>query len=157
MHLDPIPLCISCWLITFPISYAISTLMASKVVPDQSPKPPTNKELCKLVNNIFKKQPCLFQLDIACALLSGKDVINAAATGLGKTLSFWIALLHWKKHCTLEELNKCIIVVTPLTVLSKQNDHILHKAGLKSVAINKDTLGDAQLFKVCPDHSNPHM
>ncbi|KAG6805668.1 hypothetical protein H0H92_014517, partial [Tricholoma furcatifolium] len=45
-----------------------------------------------LVMEKFGKRPCWFQVKVALALRAGKDVIGCAATGAGKTLSFWMAL-----------------------------------------------------------------
>lgn len=56
------------------------------------------------------------QVKIALALYAGKDVIRCAATGSGKTLSFWIPLLM-----ALEDrMDKMTMVVTPLNLLNKQ-------------------------------------
>ena len=63
-----------------------------------------------------------------------KDVVGCAPTGAGKTLSFWIPLLM-----ALEDgKDKMSIVVTPLNLLGKQNEKVLHDAGLPAIAVSKE-------------------
>ena len=48
----------------------------------------------QVVENRFHKRPCRVQLQVAKALYERQnDVVAVAATGAGKTLSFWIPLL----------------------------------------------------------------
>ena len=84
----------------------------------------------QLVYTRFKKRACLFQIKIAQALQEWKkDVVAIAATGSGKTLSFWIPLLM-----ALEDgEDKMIIVVTPLNILGKQNVNLLAAAGILGI------------------------
>lgn len=71
------------------------------------------------------------------------DVVGVAATGSGKTLSFWIPLLM-----ALEDgLDKMVIVVTPLNLLGKQNVDLLAKAGISGVAIDAKNAND-ETFQV---------
>ncbi|KAF9003897.1 P-loop containing nucleoside triphosphate hydrolase protein [Cyathus striatus] len=77
----------------------------------------TIPEIRRLVQSKFNKRACWMQLKIAMALYAGKDVIGCAATGSGKTLSFWIPLLM----ALVDGLDKMSIVVTPLNLLGKQN------------------------------------
>ena len=51
------------------------------------------KELCDLVKAKLDKHPGWLQIKIMLALYAKKDIIGVAATGAGKKLSFWIALL----------------------------------------------------------------
>ena len=84
------------------------------------PREWTVKEIRDLVQAKFNKRPCWLQIKVALALYAKKDVIGVAATGAGKTLSFWIALLM-----ALEEgEDKMIFVVTPLRI-SKQGNTML--------------------------------
>ena len=71
------------------------------------------KEIHDLVQEEFGKRPCWYQIKIALVLHAGKDVVGCAATGAGKTLSFWIALLM----ALADGENKMIFVVTPLNLL----------------------------------------
>ncbi|TFY58991.1 hypothetical protein EVJ58_g6058, partial [Rhodofomes roseus] len=77
---------------------------------------------------------CLFQVKIGLAIRQRKnDVVGIAATGSGKTLSFWLPLLM-----ALEDgEDKCMIVVTPLNLLGKQNIDLLEKAGISGVAVDR--------------------
>jgi len=91
------------------------------------------------------------QVKIALMLYAGKDVIRYAATGTGKTLSFWIPLLMALE----DEMDKMTIVVTPLNLLGKQNVEMLKNAGLSAVAISSNN-ANPETFKVksCCKHSH---
>ena len=107
------------------------------------PREWTAMKICELVKAKFDKHPCWLQIKIALALYAKKDVIGVAATGAGKTLSFWIALLM-----ALEEgEDKMVFVVTPLNLLGKQNVEALHKAGLSAISVSSENANPAT-FKV---------
>jgi hypothetical protein len=111
---------------------------------------PTPRLHCPVVSICKSSAPRhLFQLDVARALLAGQDVINLAATGLGKTLSFWIPLLHWKAHKKPGEPEKIVLVVTPLNILGGQNEAILKEAGILGIAIDGNDIGDGTIWKLC--------
>ncbi|KAH9833827.1 P-loop containing nucleoside triphosphate hydrolase protein [Rhodofomes roseus] len=98
---------------------------------------PTNWTITRvrdLVRRTFQKRACLFQVKIGLAIRQRKnDVVGIAATGSGKTLSFWLPLLM-----ALEDgEDKCMIVVTPLNLLGKQNIDLLEKAGISGVAVDR--------------------
>ncbi|KAG1721898.1 uncharacterized protein EDB91DRAFT_1003178, partial [Suillus paluster] len=58
--------------------------------------------------------PCLWQIEVVHIILRGdKDVISIAATGSGKTLTFWMPLLFRPQDIQ--------IIVTPLNLLRTQN------------------------------------
>ncbi|KAF8154631.1 P-loop containing nucleoside triphosphate hydrolase protein [Crassisporium funariophilum] len=100
------------------------------------------KEIQDLVQRVFKKRPCWFQIKVALALHTGKDVVACAPTGAGKTLSFWIPLLM-----ALEEgKDKLTFVVTPLNLLGKQNIDSLAEAGLIGIAVSSEN-NNLQTFK----------
>ncbi|GBE79278.1 hypothetical protein SCP_0204760 [Sparassis crispa] len=86
-----------------------------------------------LVKAKFNKRACLFQIKVAQALMERQnDVVAIAATGFGKTLSFWIPLLM-----ALEDgEDKLIIIVTPLNILGKQNVNLLQRANIQAMAID---------------------
>lgn len=108
-----------------------------------SPRDWSVKEIRDFVERKFHKRPCWFQIKIALALRAGKDVAGIAATGAGKTLSFWIPLLM-----ALEEgQDKMVIVVTPLNLLGKQTEAQLNQAGLSCVAVSKEN-NDLSTYKV---------
>ena len=97
----------------------------------------------KLIKEKFKKEPCSWQVNIAQAIYAGKDVIGIAATGSGKTLSFWIPVVM-----AMEDGRRMItIVVTPLNILGKQNVDELEKAGISAVSVDSDHCGE-DIFKV---------
>jgi len=101
------------------------------------------KEIRDLIEARFGKRPCWLQIKIMLVLYAGKDVVGVAATGAGKTLSFWIALLM-----ALEEgEDKMIFVVTPLNLLGKQNVEALAKAELSAISVSSENANTAT-FKV---------
>ena len=107
------------------------------------PREWTAMKIHELVKAKFDKCPCWLQIKIALALYAKKDVIGVAATGAGKTLSFWIALLM-----ALEEgEDKMVFVVTPLNLLGKQNVEALDKAGLSAISVSSENANPAT-FKV---------
>ena len=79
------------------------------------PREWTAMKIRELVKAKFDKRPCWLQIKIALALYAKKDVVGVA-TGAGKTLSVWIALLmagleydrqraHLRVHlCWLQQL-----------------------------------------------------
>jgi superfamily II DNA helicase RecQ len=77
----------------------------------------------------------IFQLDVPHALYSGKNVMSVAATGAGKTLSFFTALLM----ACAEGKQKLVIVVTPLNILGLQTQELLEKAKIQAIALNSKT------------------
>ncbi|EMD32167.1 hypothetical protein CERSUDRAFT_21294, partial [Gelatoporia subvermispora B] len=86
-----------------------------------------------LVEKKFGQRPCLFQVKVAKSLYEKQnDVVAVAATGSGKTLSFWIPLLMALE----DKQDKMVMVVTPLNILGKQNVELLRAAGLNAVAID---------------------
>ncbi|EMD35389.1 hypothetical protein CERSUDRAFT_21069, partial [Gelatoporia subvermispora B] len=92
-----------------------------------------------LVQQKFGQHPCLFQIKIAQSLYEKRnDVVAIAATGAGKTLSFWMPLLM-----ALEDnQDKMIFVVTPLNILGKQNVELLNAAGIRGIAIDAKSVTD---------------
>ncbi|KAF9467976.1 P-loop containing nucleoside triphosphate hydrolase protein [Collybia nuda] len=104
------------------------------------------KEIRDLVEEQFNKCPCWYQIKVALALHARNNVVGCAATGAGKTLSFWIALLMALK----DREEKMIFVVTPLNLLGKQNITALDKAGLKSIAVSSENV-NATVYKDIED------
>ncbi|KAF4569523.1 hypothetical protein EYR36_009316 [Pleurotus pulmonarius] len=97
----------------------------------------TPQRICDVVQKHFQKRACWYQLEITSALYRGFDVVGVAATGSGKTLSFFTPLLM-----ALEEgLDKIIFIVTPLNLLGKQNSEQLNSAGLTAVAVSAENSG----------------
>jgi superfamily II DNA helicase RecQ len=101
------------------------------------------QEIHNLVEAKLSKRACWLQIKITLGLYAGKDVVGVAATGASKTLSFWIALLM-----ALEEgKDKMIFVVTPLTLLGKQNVKALDQASLNAISVSSENANLAT-FKV---------
>ncbi|KAF8192846.1 P-loop containing nucleoside triphosphate hydrolase protein [Mycena galopus ATCC 62051] len=84
------------------------------------------------VEGVFGYRPCLWQIKIVRAILKrDRDVASIAATGSGKTLTFWMPLLFVPEGIQ--------IVVTPLNILGKQNVDSLAKAGISAITITGET------------------
>lgn len=104
------------------------------------------EDIRNLVTKRFNKRACWFQIRVALALRSGKDVVGIAATGSGKTLSFWILLLM-----SLEEgRDSMVVVVTPLNLLGRKTVEELSGVGVKAVAVDSKS-ANTKLFDVRND------
>jgi superfamily II DNA helicase RecQ len=97
----------------------------------------TIKEIRDLVEIKLKKRPCWFQVKIALAIYE-KNVIGTAATGSGKTLSFWIALLM----VLADGEDKMEVIVTPLNLLGKQTIRDLATADVNAIAVSKENANE---------------
>jgi ATP-dependent DNA helicase RecQ len=94
----------------------------------------TIQKIRDLTQAKFGKRACWYQVQTALALYEGKDVVECAPTGAGKTMSFWIPLLM-----ALEDgHDRMSVVVTPLNLLGKQNAKVLDEGGLAAIAVSKD-------------------
>jgi superfamily II DNA helicase RecQ len=103
----------------------------------------TVEDIRLLVERKLGVRACYFQIKIALAVYQKKDVIATAATGSGKTLSFWIPVLM-----ALEDGEAVTeFIITPLNILGKQQIQDLEAAGLKPIAISKEN-ANMQTFKV---------
>jgi hypothetical protein len=142
-------LCLLSLPLVFYTYFLFMSIMAASNNATESTPTSSDEELRNLTQKAFGKCACLFQLDVAHALLAGQDVINLAATGLGKTLSFWIPLLHWKAHKKPGEPEKIVLVVTPLNILGGQNEAILKEAGILGIAIDGNDIGDGTIWNLC--------
>ena len=101
---------------------------------------PSVEEIQEQTLTTFNKQPCLWQVQVAKALLQGsRDVVCTAGTSMGKTLTFWIPLLFHP--------NGIQIIVTPLNQLGQQQVEDLKSMGMQAIAINADT-ANADNYKV---------
>ncbi|KAJ7721901.1 P-loop containing nucleoside triphosphate hydrolase protein [Mycena metata] len=100
-------------------------------------------EIRDKVQAVFGYRPCLWQLKVVRAILKrDKDVASIAATGSGKTLTFWMPLLFIPDGIQ--------IVVTPLNILGKQNVNSLAKVGISAVTITAET-ATAENFQAIAD------
>ncbi|TDL14250.1 hypothetical protein BD410DRAFT_809883 [Rickenella mellea] len=82
-----------------------------------------------------------FQIDVCKAILEGSDCILDVPTGVGKTLAFWLPLLHfWQPGITAAHSQKMVLVISPLTALMQSQATELNKTGIPAVAICAETL-----------------
>ncbi|TDL14194.1 P-loop containing nucleoside triphosphate hydrolase protein [Rickenella mellea] len=92
---------------------------------------PTFAEISAKTFQVFRKRPCLLQIKLCSAFLRGsKNIICSAATGFGKTLTFFMPLLFDPR---------IIIIITPLNVLGRQNVEQLKAAGIKAISLSGAT------------------
>ena len=73
-------------------------------------------------------------------ILEQWDVIKIAATGSGKSLPYWMALLFIKYGI--------VVLVTPLKLLRKQFVEVLEKNELTAVSLTASNSNN-ELFYVC--------
>ncbi|KAJ7207018.1 hypothetical protein C8J57DRAFT_1727419 [Mycena rebaudengoi] len=89
-------------------------------------------EIRDKIEAVFGYRPCLWQIKVVRAILKrDRDVVSIAATGSGKTLTFWMPLLFIPDGIQ--------IVVTSLNILGKQNVDSLAKVGISAITITADT------------------
>ncbi|KAI0630945.1 hypothetical protein C8Q77DRAFT_1062562 [Trametes polyzona] len=105
--------------------------------------------ICKMVQERFNKRACSFQIKIAQALHERcNNAVAVAATGAGKTLSFWISLLMALENGE----DRCIIVITPLNILGKQNFDLLADTGLIKCSVHHVIILNPELDMQEGDH-----
>ncbi|KAJ7199113.1 P-loop containing nucleoside triphosphate hydrolase protein [Mycena haematopus] len=77
-------------------------------------------------------EPCLWQIKVVEAILKRDgDVVRIAATGSGKTLTFWLPLLF--------QTDGIQLVITPLNILGQQNVAQLAAMGISGITITAET------------------
>ncbi|KAI0743682.1 P-loop containing nucleoside triphosphate hydrolase protein [Daedaleopsis nitida] len=88
----------------------------------------------------FGQWPCLWQCQVAIALLKGdQDIICITDTGSGKTLMFWMPLLF--------RPNGVQFIITPLNILGTKNQQELAEYGIEVITISGET-ATPEKFKV---------
>lgn len=93
---------------------------------------PTKEEIISRTLQQFNKRPCYLQIKICQAILEQtKNIVCMAATGFGKTLTFFMPLLFNQEGI--------IIIVTALNILGQQNVSQLQSIGISAIAVNGDT------------------
>ncbi|PSR77788.1 hypothetical protein PHLCEN_2v7711 [Hermanssonia centrifuga] len=103
---------------------------------------PSIEDIRARCQDTFGVRACAWQAEFAQAILARKsDVILEVATGMGKTLAFWLPLLFRSKGIQ--------IVITTLNTLGKQCVDSLTKAGIGAVSIDGSLSHEkmAQVFK----------
>ena len=88
-----------------------------------------------LVQCVFNKHTCLFQIRIAQALYAGKDIIACSPTGSGKTLTFFIPILMKKA----DGKERTSIIVTPLNLLGRQMEADMKNSEITTIAVSHET------------------
>lgn len=101
---------------------------------------PDLAEIRAKVQKVFGHQACLWQCLAADSILQKHHVFVDVATGMGKTLSFFIPPLLVPTGIQ--------IIVTALNVLGKQNQDSLLRAGISAISISAETANAAN-FQVC--------
>ena len=76
---------------------------------------------------------CIWQCMVALSLLAKRNVVSILAMGSGKTMTFWLPMLH-EKGITF--------IVTPLKSLGSQLSNESVKKGFPSMSITAELLGE---------------
>ena len=99
----------------------------------------------------FGHVPCLWQAKVVQSILRGdKDVILIAATGSGKTLTFYMPLLFREDGIQ--------IICTPLNVLGTLNVRYLTECGFPSINVTaENATTDTFRVRVFFDHYWPNL
>ena len=101
--------------------------------------PETVQEVQEKVKEVFGFAPCLWQIHIVCAVLSGDDVITIARTGSGKSITYWMPVLFIKYGISL--------IVTSLKLLGSQFAGMLQDNGISVISITAANATN-ELFEV---------
>ncbi|KAF7964372.1 hypothetical protein HWV62_9299, partial [Athelia sp. TMB] len=92
---------------------------------------PSFAEIRQKTQDVLGYRPCLWQIRVCEAIIKhDRDVIAIAATGSGKTLTFWVPLLFKKDGIQ--------VVITPLNVLGKQSVQSLAKMGIQGITVTAE-------------------
>ena len=102
--------------------------------------PESDEEVQRVVEERTGIRPCLWQIKVVRMILEQWDIIEIAATGSGKSLTYWMALL-FIKHGN-------VVLVTPLKLLGEQFVRVLEKNELTAVSMTASNSNN-ELFKVC--------
>jgi hypothetical protein len=89
--------------------------------------PKSDEVVQRLVEERTGIRPCLLQIKVVQMILAQWDGIEIAATGLGKSLPYWMALLFIKYGI--------VVLVTPLKLLGEQFVRVLEKNKLTAVSM----------------------
>jgi len=91
-------------------------------------------------------RPCKWQLEICRIMLARQHqvIVSTAATGTGKTLTFWLPLLVEKK-----EKKGTTFIIVPLKDLGQQMADDAALFGLSAFNATSETLKEKDAIKVC--------
>ncbi|KAI0631312.1 P-loop containing nucleoside triphosphate hydrolase protein [Trametes polyzona] len=102
---------------------------------------PSVEEVREKTFRVFKRRPCLWQCEIARAVLRGnRDIVCISGTGSGKTLTFWMPLLFRSEGIQ--------VIITPLNILGSQNTKQLAEHGIRAIAICAKTASTQNFEKI---------
>ena len=107
--------------------------------PRKHTMPDDNAQVQREVEERTGIRPCIWQIEVVRKVLEGVDVITIAATGSGKSLCYWMALLYVKYGI--------VFLVTPLKLLGKQFVETLERNDLRAVSMTAANATN-ELFEV---------
>ena len=117
-------------------------MLTNDVQSQWTPLLPTFAEVIEKAQKVFGMRPCSWQIKVVMDIHGHqKDIMCISRTGSGK-LPFCLPLLF---------TTGIQIIITPLNILSKQNETSLEKVGIKVLAISRDTMDSTQ-----PGDDNQH-
>ena len=101
--------------------------------------PESDREVQEKVKEVFGFAPCLWQIHVIRAILTGDDVITIAKSGSGKSITYWMPVIFIKYGIS--------IIVTPLKLLGSQFAQMLENNGISVISITA-TNATNELFEV---------
>lgn len=102
---------------------------------------PTLDAIRKNTEELLGRRPCHFQMKVCEAFLRGdKNIVASAATGFGKSLTFFMPLLFSE--------DAIIIIITPLNILGQQTVNQLAALQISAVAVDAQSVTQ-DVIKVC--------
>ena len=87
----------------------------------------SDREVQEKVKEVFGFVPCLWQICVVCAILTGDNMITIAKTGSGKSIIYWMPVIFIKYGIS--------IIVTPLKLLGSQFAQMLENNGISVISI----------------------
>lgn len=112
-------------------------------MPPTLPSIPSIREIKERARQALGFAPCFWQADVCRTLLQRRKgvVLSTAATGAGKTATFWLPILFEPSGVT--------IIVEPLKDLSAQIATVAKSIGLSTLNVTREVLDDTGAVKVC--------
>ena len=89
--------------------------------------PESDREVQERVKEVFGFTPCLWQIHVVRAILTGNEVITIAKTGSGKSMTYWMPVLFIKYGIS--------VIVTPLKLLGSQFAQMLQENHISAISI----------------------
>jgi len=114
--------------------------MPAQSKPIKHMMPESDEQVQRGVEERTVTQPCIWQIKVVHKVLEGNHAITIAATGSGKTLTYWMVLLYVK--------HSIVLLIIPLKLLGTQFVNVLTRNHLKAVSMMAANATNT-LFKVC--------